>query len=113
MRSDLVALLVLPALTLAACGTKDVDTAAYTCGQFNQSLRTKDDNTAGNYINQLRKQAKLDQSEKLERSELTIGIIVSCRNKPASTKPADSAISVAKRVKAGTYKLSRKKKSNE
>jgi hypothetical protein len=112
MRSGLVALLVFAAMMLAACGNKDVDTAAYTCGQFNKSLRTKDDSTAGNFINQLRKQAKLSQSEKVERSEITLGIIVSCRNKPPSTKPAASAIAVAKRVKAGDYALPGKKKSN-
>lgn len=112
MRSGLAALLLVVGCLLAACGSKDVDTASYTCGQFNTSLRTKNDNTAGNFINQLRKQAKLGQSTKQERSEITFGIIVSCRNKPASTKPADAAIKVAKQVKAGTYRLPGKKKSS-
>ena len=43
-----VALPALCVLALAACGSKDVDTASYTCGQFNKSLRTKGDDTAGN-----------------------------------------------------------------
>jgi hypothetical protein len=114
MRSRLAALVAMPVFALAACGGgKQVDTAAYTCGEFNKSLRTKDDNTAGNYINQLREQAKLGQTEKVERAEITLGIIVTCRNKPASTKPADRAIAVAKQVKAGTYSLSGKKKSTD
>jgi hypothetical protein len=113
MRSRLVALLALPVLVLAACGQgKQVDTASYSCGEFNKSLRTKGDETAGNFINQLRKQAKLGQSDKVERSEITLGIIVSCRNKPAATKPADPAIAIAKQIKAGKYKLPGKKKSS-
>ena len=113
MRPGLAALLVLTVLALGACGNKDVDTASYTCGQFNKSLRTKGDNTAGNFINQLRKQAKLGQNEKTERSEISLGIIVTCRGKPASTKPADRAVAVAKQLKAGTFKLPAKKKSTK
>jgi hypothetical protein len=114
MRSRLVSLLVVPALTLAACGSgKQVDTAGYTCGQFNKSLQTKGDNTSGNFINQLRKRAKLGQSAKVERSEITLGVIVTCRNKAASTKPADGAIAVAKQIKSGKFKLPGKKKSTK
>jgi hypothetical protein len=99
-----VALLALCVLALAACGTKDVDTASYTCGQFNKSLKTKGDDTAGNFINQLRKQAKLGQDEKLERREIALGVIGACRNKPAGTKPANQAIATAKKLKAGSIK---------
>jgi hypothetical protein len=113
MRSGLAALLLVASLLLAACGSKDVDTASYTCGDFNKSLRTKNDDTSGNFINGLRKKAKLGQTEKVERSEITFGVIVTCRGKPASTKPADGAISIAKQIKAGTYKLPRKKKSTK
>jgi hypothetical protein len=118
LRSVLGTLLVVAMLSLAACGSssKDVDTSAYTCGQFNKSLRTKGDNTSGNFINQLRKEANLNQTEKVERSELTLGIIVTCRNKPASTRPRAQAIAIAKLIKAGNYKLPRqagtKKKSS-
>lgn len=114
MRSGLTALLLVLTCLLAACGgkTKNVDTASYTCGQFNKSLRTKGDNTAGNYINGLRKKAKLGQDSKVERSEITLGIIVTCRGNPASTKPATAAIAIAKQVKSGKYKLPRKKKSS-
>src|SRR3954453_21739544 len=114
MRSRLAALVAMPIFAPAACGQgKQVDTAAYTCAQFNKSLRTKDDNTAGNYINQLREKAKLGQSAKTERAEITLGIIFTCRGKPGSTKPANQAIVVAKQVKAGKFKLpSRKKSSN-
>jgi hypothetical protein len=114
MRSRFTAaLVVVPALALAACGDKKVDTAGYTCGQFNKSLQTKGDNTSGNFINQLRKQAKLGQSEKTERSEITLGVIFACRGKPASTKPADRAIAIAKQVKAGKFKLPGQKKSSK
>jgi hypothetical protein len=118
MRSRrLACALVLPAFALAACGddTKDVDTAAYTCGDFNKSLATKGDNTSGNFINQLRKQAKLGQDEKTERREITVGVIFACRGKPASSKPAAKAIATAKQIKAGTFKApprsGKKKKS--
>jgi hypothetical protein len=114
MRARLTALISLPVFALAACGSgKQVDTATYTCGQFNKSLQTKGDDTSGNFINQLRKQAKLGQSEKIERSEITLGVIVSCRNKPSSTKPATGAITVAKQIKSGKYKLPTKKKSTK
>jgi hypothetical protein len=114
MRSGLVALLLVPALVLSACGgNKKVDTAAYTCGDFNTSLRTKSDNTAGTFINELRKQAKLGQNDKTERSEITFGVIVTCRGKPASTKPANGAVAIAKQVKAGKFKLGGKKKSTK
>jgi hypothetical protein len=113
MRSGLAALALIPALLLCACGNKKVDTAGYTCGEFNKSLRTKGDDSAGTFINELRTQAKLGQSEKVERSEITLGIIVTCRGKPASTKPADGAVSIAKQIKAGKYKLPGKKKSTK
>jgi len=105
-------------LCLAACGgNKDVDTASYTCGQFNKSLKTKGDDTAGNFINQLREDADLGQDDKVERREITLGIIVACRGESANTKPADEAIATAKKIKAGKFKLqagaSKKKKSGE
>ena len=109
--------LALCVLVLAACGTKDVDAAAYTCGQFNKSLKTKGDDTAGNFINQLRDDADLGQDEKVERREITLGIIVACRGESASKKPADEAIATAKKIKSGKFKLqapsSKQKKSDE
>lgn len=113
MRPGLVALLIVPALLLAACGNKKVDTSAYSCGEFNKSLRTKGDDSAGTFINQLRKEAKLGQPEKTERSEITLGIIVTCRDKPAATKPGKPAIAIAKQIKAGKFKLPSKKKSTK
>jgi hypothetical protein len=117
MRSGLAALLAVSVLGFAACGSDDVDTTSYTCGDFNKSLKTKDDNTSGNFINQLRKRADLGQDEKTERSEITVGVIFACRGKPASTKPADHAIAIAKQVKAGKFKApsaakNQKKSSN-
>jgi hypothetical protein len=114
MRLRLAALLVLPVFALAACGGGEkVDTAAYTCAQFNKSLRTKGDDTSGNYINQLRKKADLGQSSKVERSEITLGILVTCRGKAPSTKPADNAVAIAKQIKAGKFKLPGQKKSTK
>ena len=112
------ALLVL-ALAASGCGSKEknVDTATYTCGQFSKSLQKKDDNSAGNFINQLRKQANLGQDTKTERREVTLGIYFACRNKPTSTRPAGAAVKTAKQIKAGTFKLpgapKSKKKSNK
>jgi hypothetical protein len=117
MRSRLITgLLVVPVLALSACGGggKSVDAATYTCGQFNKSLRTKGDNSSGNYINQLRKRAALNQDAKVERREITLGIFFACRGKPGSTRPADDAVKTAKALKAGTFKLpSKKKKSTD
>jgi hypothetical protein len=113
-------LLLLPVLAFAGCGKDEdkVDVASYTCGEFNKSLRTKDDNTSGRFINELRKQANLGQEEKAERRTITLGIYFTCRGKPASTRPAKDAVAAAKKIKAGTFKApdapdSDKKKSTE
>jgi hypothetical protein len=100
-------LLLFPVLALAACGDKStpVNTASYTCAQFSKSLRTKDDNTSGAFINQLQKQAALGQDKKVERREITLGIYFACRGKPASTKPAKAALATAKQIKAGKFTL--------
>lgn len=104
---SLSCLLLFPVLALAACGDKStpVNTAAYTCGQFNKSLRTKGDNTSGAFINQLQKQAGLGQDKKVERREITLGIYFACRANPASTRPAKAAVATAKQIKAGKFKL--------
>ena len=112
------ATLAVSALALAACGdSKHVDTSAYTCGQFNKSLKTKGDNTSGGFINQLRREAKLGQAKQTEVRELTLGVFFACRGKPASTKPAKPAIATAKLIRAGTFKIpgapSSKKKSKK
>ncbi|HEX4734929.1 MAG TPA: hypothetical protein VH247_10980 [Thermoleophilaceae bacterium] len=117
MRPVLGTLFVLVVLALAACGSSKVDTATYTCGDFNKSLRTKGDDTSGTYINALRKEADLGQDTKTEQREITLGIISTCRGKPASTKPGDDAIKVAKVIKARAEKpgsgAQKKKKSSK
>ena len=118
MPSRLVILIVLPVMALAGCGTSHVDTASYTCGDFNKSLKTKGDDSAGTFIRDLRGEAKLGQSQKTEEREITAGIIFACRNEPASTKPRTEAISIARKLKAGTFKApappaADKKKSTE
>ena len=116
-RPDLALLLITPALLLSACGRGEkVDTATYTCAEFNKSLRTKDDNTSGQFINRLRDKADLGQDEKIERREITFGIIVACRGEAGSTRPADEAIATAKQLRDGKFKPSgqaapKKKKS--
>src|SRR3954464_3344888 len=112
----LVTAALFPVLALSACGSKakDVNTATYTCAQFSRSLSAKSDNSAGNFINQLRKQAALGQDAKTERREVTLGIYFACRGKPASTRPADAAVKTAQQVKAGKFKLpGAPKKSNK
>lgn len=103
----LAVLLVLPVLSLTACGsrTKNVDTATYTCAQFNKSLKTKGDDSAGNFINQLVKQSKLSQPRALVEREITAGIAFACHGKPGSTKPAAQALTIAKQLKAGKFKF--------
>jgi hypothetical protein len=108
MRSrPIAAALLMPALALSACGSKSttVDTTAYTCGKFSTSLASKGDDTAGAFINALRKEANLGQDQKTERREITLGIYFACRGKPRTTKPADSAIKTAQQIKAGKFKL--------
>jgi hypothetical protein len=113
LRSRLLSgLLVLPVLGLAACGDTHVDTAKYTCGQFNKSLQTKNDNSAGTFIRDLRSKANLGQDANTERREITVGIILACRQKPTATKPADAAIATAKQIKAGKFKLQAPKKKS-
>jgi hypothetical protein len=92
------------ALALSACGTDHVNTATYTCADFKKSLDTKNDNSSGTFINDLRDQAKLGQAEKVERREITLGIIIACRGKSGSTTPGKQAIATAKRIKAGKFK---------
>jgi hypothetical protein len=103
---SLSCVLLFPVLALAACGAKStpVNTASYTCGQFNKSLRTKGDNTSGAFINQLQKTAGLGQDKKVERREITLGIYFACRGKPASTRPANAALGTAKQIKAGKFR---------
>jgi hypothetical protein len=118
MTRHVAAALLLAALALSACGgSKNVDVASYTCAQFTKSLNTKGDDSAGNYINQLRKKANLDQPKQTEIQEVSLGIIFTCRGKPATTRPAAGAIEVAKSVKAGKFRLrvpqSSKKKSSK
>src|SRR4051812_25531502 len=117
MRTRLPAItLLLPVLALSACGSKqkDVNTATYTCRDFSKSLADKGDNSAGNFINQLRKQAALGQDTKTERREITLGISFPGGEKPAPTRPADAAIKTAQQVKAGKFKLpGAPKKSNK
>src|SRR3954466_4897186 len=108
------AAVVLSVLALAGCGSsksKDVNAANYTCADFTKSLKTKGDDSAGNYINQLRKQANLGQDAKTERSAITLGIYFACRGKPGSTKPAGTAVATAKLIKAGKFHIPGKKKS--
>jgi hypothetical protein len=105
---------VLSVLALAGCGSsksKDVNAATYTCADFNKSLKAKGDDSAGNYINQLRKQANLGRDAKTERNALTLGIYFACRGKPGSTKPAAAAVTTAKLIKAGKFHIPGKKKS--
>ena len=105
MRPRTTAAVILAAVAMAGCGTKNVDTASYTCGQFNKSLKTKGDDTAGNYINGLRKKAALGQAKQTEVRELTLAIYLACRGKPASTRPADPAVATAKKMRSGKFKL--------
>jgi hypothetical protein len=105
-RRHLTGLLIVPALALAACGSgKQVDTAKYTCGEFNKSLATKGDNTSGNYVNKLRAEAQLGQGKKIEQREISLGVYFACRGKPAGTRPHVQAIGIAKDIKAGRFRL--------
>jgi hypothetical protein len=88
-------------LALSACGKKDLDPDTYTCGQWNKSLRTKDDLSSGTFIRALRERAKLGQARAVEEREFAVAIFFACRGKPSSYKPAGKAIENAKALKAG------------
>src|SRR4051812_12363027 len=98
MRAPLI-VCVLAASMFAACGSSHVDTAKYTCGEFNKSLRTKGDDSSGTFIRDLRTEANLGQDAKTEQREITIGIIVACRGKAGNKTPGDEAITTAKKIK--------------
>jgi hypothetical protein len=99
LRSAVPILLLVSLLALPACGKNpDVDLASYSCADFNKSLKSKDDESAGRFINQLREKARLGQGEKVERREVTLGIIYTCRGTKGSVKPANKAIAYAKRL---------------
>jgi hypothetical protein len=104
-------------LAIGGCGSSDkkVDTANYTCAQFQKSLQTKGDNSAGNFINQLAKQASLKQPTKTARREVSLGIYFACRGQSGSVKPAVKATAIAQRIEAGKFKLPapQKKKSGK
>jgi hypothetical protein len=105
-RRLLTSLVIVPALALSACGSdKKVDASSYTCADFNKSLATKGNDTAGNFINRVREQAKLGQDEKTEHREVSLGIFFACRGKPAVTRPAKEAVTIAQQIKAGKFKL--------
>src|SRR3954453_14267878 len=92
---------VVAALALAGCGgskTKDVNAASYTCADFNKSLASKGDDSAGNYINQLPNQAKLGSDRKGAGRAIPPAVSFACRGNPGSTKPAATAIAVAKQI---------------
>ena len=119
LRTRSITVLLVPALALSACGSKSkqVDTASYSCSDFSKSLGSKSDSSAGNYINQLRKDANLKADTKTSRREITLGIYFACRGKPGTTKPAKTAMATAKLIEAGKFKLpappAAKKKSNK
>lgn len=105
-RPGLALLLVAPALMVSTCGRgPKVDTATYTCAKFNKSLRTKDDNTSGQFINRLRDQAKLGEDTKVERRQIALAIYLTCRGKPGSTRPATKAIATAKQMRSGKFRV--------
>ena len=108
-------LLLVPVLALSACGSKSkpVNVTAYTCAQFNKSLNTKGDNSAGNYINQLRKRAKLGRSDRVEHNEIAAGVFFACRNKPGSSRPAAVALATAKAINSGKFKAPTPPKSKK
>src|SRR5436305_13981524 len=110
-------LILIPLVALAACGSsKPVNAATYTCAQYNKSLNTKGDDSAGNFINQLSKQAKLGKPDRVEHNEVAAGIFFACRNKPGSTRPAARAVAIAKAINSGKYHLKpapKKKKSGQ
>jgi hypothetical protein len=105
-RPYIALLLIVPALALTACGRGEkVDTAKYTCAEFSKSLRTKNDTTAGQFINKLRDKGSFEGDAKIARRQLTLGIFFACRGKPGSTKPADRAIATARSIRAGKFKI--------
>ena len=112
--------LLAAALALSSCGgssSKPVNTATYTCGQFQASLNSKSDTSAGNYINQLVKAAGLKGSTALQRRRIALGITFACGNKTAATRPKAAAVAIAKQIESGKFKppsvAQKKKKSTK
>ena len=100
-RTALCMLLIPAALLVAACGGEDIDASTYTCGQFSKSLDTKDDRSAGTYIRLLNDRAKTKGERAVQEKRMAYSIYVACRGKKASFRPADEAVSNAKKIAAG------------
>ena len=102
IRRVLSCLPVSAAMLLAACGGGEkVEAGTYTCGEFKQSLETKDDRTAGTYIRLLNDRAKLKGSRSDQEKRMAYAIYVACRGAKASFTPADAAVENAKQLAAG------------
>jgi hypothetical protein len=90
------------ALVAAGCGRgEEVDTASYTCGEFNRSLKEKDDLTSGQFIRKLNEQAKLGGTKAEQERRMAYAVYVACRGKASGFKPTERALANAKALKAG------------
>jgi hypothetical protein len=98
-RAPVVAVLAALVL-LAGCGPEHVDANTYTCGDFQDSFRNKDDTTAGNYIRQLSKKVKKRPGEPDATVQQQVGaaIALACGRKPKDFKPKDRAIQLVNMV---------------
>lgn len=94
-------MLVPAAALLAACGGEEIQASTYTCGEFKKSLETKDDRSAGTFIRLLNDRAKLKGDDAAQEKRMAYAIFVACRGEKASLKPADEAVSNAKKIAAG------------
>jgi hypothetical protein len=92
------------ALVLSGCfggGEKDINADAYTCGEFRKSLRTKDDNSSGQFIRLLNDRAGSKGDRREKERMMALAIFVACRGQKESFKPASAAIANVKKLQAG------------
>lgn len=105
-RSSRVLLVALVLALLAGCGREEVDLDSYTCGDFEQSFRDKDDTSAGNFIRQIVDKSKKRPggSEDAAQQQVGAAVAVACGGKPDDFKPAPVAIALVNRANSGKPK---------
>ena len=104
-RSAICASLLAAAAVFAGCGYEEIDANTYTCGEFQKSLDTKDNETAGQYIRLLNDRAKLKGRRSDREKVMAYAIFAACRGEKASVRPANKAVANAKAIQAGKQVL--------
>jgi len=88
---------------LAGCGPEQVDVKSYTCGEFAESFRDKDDTSAGSFIRGLADKVKKRPGVTEDGLQTQVGaaVALACGGKPKDFKPATAAIALVNQASSG------------